>query len=208
MLCRFLCRDGASLNNWRPLYELPRGKGAGPDAATGDAPTAKGPGKPVAGAAYSRFSCRDGACPNKRCPLCELPCGKASAGNAAWLDAEMGDAATAKKPAWPVVGAASCRCICRVGASLNKMRPLYKLPRGKASACKVIRLPAERGSASIKLGRRRAPPLPTLASSEQPSARGLRQFRPQARSGASESTFDPFQTTSVSGKKKNSRSTG
>ena len=65
-----------------------------------------------------------------------------------------------------------------------------------------MRLPAVTGSASIILSRRRAPPLPTLASLEQPPARGLRQFRPQARSGASKSTFSPSQTTTISGKKK------
>ena len=204
---------GAPLNKRRPLYELPRGKAsagddAGPDAASGNAPMAVRPAQPVANATSSRFICRDGACLNKRRPLFKLPCGKASAGNAAGLGASKRDAPTAKKPALPVVGAAFRRYMCRDGAPPNKRRPLYMVPRGKASACNATRLSALRGSALMNLGRRRAPPLPTLAGSEQAPARRLRQFRPQARSGSSESTFDPFQTTSVSGKKKNSRSTG
>ena len=105
-------------------------------------------------------------------------------------------------------GAEFSRFMCRYGARPNKQRPLYQLPRGKASASNAIRLPVERGSASINLGRRRAPPLPTLASSEQSLAYGLRQFRPQARSGASEPTFRPRQSSLFSRKKKKSRSTG
>ena len=100
------------------------------DAATADATTAEKPAQPAAGAAFNRFLCRDGACLSKRRPLDELSCGKASAGDAARLGAATGDASTAKKPAWPVVGAAVCRFMCRDGASMNKMRPLYELPRG------------------------------------------------------------------------------
>ena len=54
----------------------------------------------------------------------------------------------------------------------------------------------------MNLGRRRTPPLPTLAISEQPLARGFRQFRPQARSGASETTFGPSKSSLFSRKKK------
>ena len=139
MLCRFLCRDGESLNKGRPLSELPRGKasagnGARLDVATSNAPTAKKPAKPAAGAVFCHFMCRDGAPLNKKRPLSELPRGKASAGNGARLDVATSNAPTAKKPAKPAAGAVFCHFMCRDGAPLNKKRPLYKLPRGKASA--------------------------------------------------------------------------
>ena len=44
------------------------------------------------------------------------------------------------------VGAAMCRFTSRDGVTLNKRRPLYELPRGKASACNATRLTAETGS--------------------------------------------------------------
>ena len=123
---------------------------------------------------------RNGASPNKRRPLNELPCGKASGGNAAWSYAAMGSVLPARKPAEPGLSAVLCCFASRDGASLNKRRPLYELPRGKASAGNASWLSAERESASINFIRRKAPSLPTLAS-EQPLARGLRQFRPQER---------------------------
>ena len=113
----------------------------------------------------------------------------------------MGSALPARKLAQPGVGATFSRSLRRDGAPPHKRRPLYQLPKGKASACNADRLPAERGSASMNLGRRRTPPLPTLAISEQPPARGLRQFRPQARSKASESTSGPSKSSLFSRKK-------